>query len=130
MKTWLYILTILLALTFISGVVGDNNTQNDIFESLEQGNANDLSFYFNQSITLTIFDDTGLYGKKQAEIILNDFFSAYQIIKVDIIQSKEHVNFTSSICNLHTKDGKLFIVYLTFYKIDNNKVITDLSITQ
>ncbi|MBN2664474.1 MAG: DUF4783 domain-containing protein [Bacteroidales bacterium] len=128
MKTWLYILTTLLALTLLGGLATNNDKHNGIFEALEQGNANELSFYFNQSINLTILDQTGLYGKKQAEIILANFFSKNKISSFEIIQLKDQINFSSVICNFKSYSDKSFIIHLTYYNINNKKVITDLSI--
>lgn len=128
MKTWLYILTTLLALTLLGGLATNNDKHNGIFEALEQGNANELSFYFNQSINLTILDQTGLYGKKQAEIILNNFFLENKISNFEIVQQKDQVNFSSVICNFNTYSEKSYIIHLTFYNINNKKTITDLSI--
>ena len=129
MKTWLYILTTLLAFTLLTGIAENKDVPVDIFKAVEQGNSEDLSYFFNQSINLSIMDKSGLYSKKQAEIILDNFFTENEIKNFEIIQQKEQANFSSAICKVKNQNNSSFNIYLTIYEINNKQVITNLSIT-
>lgn len=128
MKTWLYILTTLLALTLLGTLASDTSTNNNIFDAIENVNTEELSFYFNQSVNLTIFDKSGLYGKKQAEVILNNFFTGNEITDIEIIQKKDQQNFCSAICKVNSLNNKSYILHLTYFNVNNQNLITDISI--
>ncbi len=129
MKTWLYILTTLLVFAVLSGVNDTKKVPDDIIEALKTGNSKELSYFFNQSINLTILDKSGLYNKKQAEIILNDFFKTNQIKNFLVVQQKEQQNFSSLICNMYNQNNILFIIYLSVYQINDKQLITQLKIS-
>jgi len=50
-------------------------TQSEIGKQLELGNVERLTSYFNETIELGIPGSKGLFNKKQASIVLKDFFS-------------------------------------------------------
>jgi len=51
------------------------NLPNEIVHGLNNGDAKIISQYFNSSVELIFTDSRGVYGKAQAEQILNKFFN-------------------------------------------------------
>ncbi len=108
------------------------SAQVDISESvgiaLKNGNAAELSKYFNSSIELSILEKPMPYSKMQAEIIIKDFFvkhppSSFAILSKNI----QHDKSKYSIGNLITTDGK-YIVYFYMISVGNVNLIQEIKI--
>lgn len=65
-----YLILVLSLISFTSLWAQTNSFQN----ALEKNNAEELSKYFALKVDLNLPDAKGLYNKKQAELILADFF--------------------------------------------------------
>ncbi len=130
MKTWIYILSSLLAIILLGSLgVQKEEMTDEMITALKNGDANSLSIYFNQSIDLKIIDKSGVFNKKQAEIILENFFNENKISSLDVKQYKEQTNFTTIICNMKTQNNNEFIIYLNVTNFNQTQLITQIKIS-
>ncbi|MCX6350288.1 MAG: DUF4783 domain-containing protein [Bacteroidetes bacterium] len=51
----------------------------DIVLALKNGDAKELAKYFDTSIELKTLDKSNVYSRKQAELVLKDFFEKYKV---------------------------------------------------
>ncbi len=128
MKTSLILfISTAIILTF-SNILSKNIIPQTIFSAIENGDAKALSSYFNQSIELKIIDKEGIYGKKQAEILLKDFFSDNKPVFFEVIKQEDHVNSSFGICNFDNTTGQKFSVYVYVRNFGSKNIITKLKI--
>ncbi len=75
----------LLAFTLIvlSGFTAQN-TIDGVISALKNGNANDLSRYFDDNVELTLPDKSDTYSKAQAQLIVKDFFTNNKVKTFDV----------------------------------------------
>lgn len=66
---------LLVLLSFCIGLGVSAQSQTEIGKLLETGNAEKLTSFFSQNVELEIPGSKGLFNKKQASIVLKDFFS-------------------------------------------------------
>jgi hypothetical protein len=66
---------LIIAVLALSISVSKADIPDGIVQSLKNGNAAELTKFFNVNVDLTIFDKQDIYSKTQAEILLKDFFS-------------------------------------------------------
>lgn len=78
MKITLFILLIpFCLLPYLSGAQESEEPNGKIFSAIRQGNAKDLSVWFDEKVELGVLDKKNFYSREQAEIILRDFFREY-----------------------------------------------------
>ena len=110
-------------------ILGNISAQNKSFQSaLEQNDAKGLSEFFALKIDLNLPDAKGLYSKKQAALILADFFKkneglvyavkhqggAKSATKFDIGELKNDLLSYRTYILYQEKDGSLQIIELRF----------------
>lgn len=95
----------------------------DISNSIRNGNANQLSTFFGNSIDLTILDKENIYSKAQAELILKDFFSKNPPKSFNILHKGSSPEGTHYVIgHLIAVSGKIFRTSYHF-KINDGKTI-------
>lgn len=72
------IILIIFGLSIFS--INEDSTAKQIETALETGNSVDLSKYFSHNIQLKIKKHGNIYSRKQAEMIMKDFFSENEVI--------------------------------------------------
>ena len=91
------------------------NLPDEIVQALKNGDAKDISKYFNSSVELIFSESRGVYGKAQAEQILKDFFcknaTASGKFNYKNLHSSNKDNAQYHIGELHTGKG-LYRVYI------------------
>jgi len=92
----------------------------NISTSFKQGNAKTMSAYFDAFIDLTFSDETNTYSKKQAELILQKFFSKVEPTNFESKRSgnSKYNNTKFSIGSLSTSNGE-YKVYMFFIQKNN-----------
>ncbi|MBK7764073.1 MAG: DUF4783 domain-containing protein [Bacteroidetes bacterium] len=103
-----------------------NNVQ-AVAKAMKQGDAKTIALYFDKQIDLTFSDKSSTYGKRQAEVILQKFFS--KIEPSDFL----NVQYGTSVSN-HTRfaigqinsNNGVYKVYLFFIQRDGEYLIREL----
>ena len=124
MNKILFILLTLLGTTSFSA-----SSQTTIINAVKSGNASELANYFDKIVEINLPDKSNSYSKKQAELVLRDFFNNNPVKDLTIIHKSETTSSQYFIGNLITtngkfrttvylkqKDDKLFIQELRFEK--------------
>lgn len=66
-----------------------NTLVEQIETALKQGSSRELSKYLDQTVEIKLEDKRGDYSRRQAEIILHDFFKKHPSIDFDLIHQSE-----------------------------------------
>lgn len=77
----------------------------DIISALKSGNARELAEYFDNSVEITIGDKTAAGNKKNAEILLSNFFSDAGVKNFELLHKSESAASQYYIGNLNTNTG-------------------------
>jgi hypothetical protein len=101
-----------LASLFFLPAICRGQIPNEIFESLNSGNAKVLSDYFNQNVELVILENDNVYSKAQAQQIVSKFFAQYKPEKFTIIKQSPKEGSEYVIGNLVTKLGSFRVYFL------------------
>lgn len=91
------------SLTF--ALEGFNQLPQELLQGFSSGNAKIISQYFNQTVELSLADYEEIYGKGQAEIILQDFFKKNAPSSFTVIHKGGQEASRYAIGNLQTVSG-------------------------
>ncbi|MEN7547676.1 DUF4783 domain-containing protein [Rapidithrix thailandica] len=125
--TYFYIVLIVnfLQLGFMTSTVGqDEDVIASARTAIKQGNAKNLSSYFNELVELNFDDEKSSYSKTQAEFVLKEFFKKYPAKDFRYIHkgaSKEGLLYA---IGKYTYEGGSFRVYILVKQM-NGKYIID-----
>ncbi len=116
-------LSLILALSFSLSLNAQNKNaiSSDIVNAVKDGNASELSEYFNENIELVIPQKSGIFSKSQAEMVLKDFFTQNPPKGFKIIHEGSRQNASFAIGNYTTNSGIYRLSFLT--KNVNNKLL-------
>ncbi len=107
-----YLLKILLSVVMIGGLSfnysGSPSSYSieDVVTAMNTGDANQLSHYFDKMVEITLHDKSSSYSRRQAEIILKDFFHSYGVKAFRIVHKGSNSGSEFCIGNLQTKYGQ------------------------
>lgn len=105
-----------------------SNLVNDVSGNFKSGNAKEIAKYFNNSVELSISDETDTYSKAQAEQILRDYFTKNVPVNSTVIHLiNTNPNYQIGILSLITKTVKCRVT-VTFKKVSGDFLITELRI--
>lgn len=108
MKKILFILLTLVITTSFSV-----SSQTTIINAIKSGNTAELSKYFDKIVEINLPEKSNSYSKKQAELVLRDFFNNNSVKDLTVIHNSETAGSQYFIGNLITANGKFRItVYL------------------
>ncbi len=106
--------------------------QTGIYEDLAAGfNGSDqrlISKYFNNKVELTIMDQSNVYSKTQAELVLRDFFVKYPPIEFQILHRNNKSGTEGAgfaIGQMNTRSGN-FRVYFIIKQVDNTTYLQEM----
>ena len=99
----------------------------EIITCLKTGNAKTLSGYFNQNVELVVPESDNVYSKARAQLLVNDFFNAYNPQTFSVIHQGGKEGAQYVIGHLNTKKGS-FRVYFLLKKSDGKDYIHQLRI--
>jgi type II secretory pathway pseudopilin PulG len=93
----------------------------EVVSAIKAGNAAEVAKYFDNTVEITVAQKTNSYSKKQAELVLSDFFQTNSVKSFDVIHQSENSASQYCIGNLTTING----VYRTtiFMKQKGNKQV-------
>ena len=77
----------------------------DVVVAMKQGNATQLSKFFDASVEVSMPDKSNSYSKSQAEMVVKDFFSTNSVKGFDIIHKGENAGSEYCIGTLQTDNG-------------------------
>ncbi|MDE3213671.1 MAG: DUF4783 domain-containing protein [Bacteroidota bacterium] len=81
------------------------NPEEEIIKALKSGEAAGVAQYFDNTVQISLPDKSGSYSKKQATLVLRDFFSATQIKDFQVLHQSENTESEYLIGNLVTQGG-------------------------
>lgn len=81
-------------------------SQTTIINALKTGNATELSKYFDKTVEINFPDKSNSYSKRQAELVLRDFFNNNPVKDLSVIHKSEATASQYFIANLTTATGK------------------------
>ena len=114
MKKILLMLVVSLIMTSFSATA-----QTAIINAVKSGNATELSKYFDKTVEINLPDKSNSYSKKQAELVLRDFFNNNPVKDLEIIHKSEATASQYFIGNLSTANGKFRTTVYLKQKGDN-----------
>ncbi|MDB5060828.1 MAG: hypothetical protein JWP67_671 [Mucilaginibacter sp.] len=99
-----------------------------IAELIKQGNVHELAKFFADNVDMAVLDNTNVYSKTQAEIILEKFFKENKPLSVKIFHRvSSNSNYNFAVLILNTDKGK-YRVSFTLKEAEKEMVIIDLRI--
>ena len=105
---------IILTLFFIPATANiPQNVTKSIENAVRNGQSKELANYFNDNIQLTIDNKNNIYSKKQAEKVIELFFSTHKPVKFIISNQKKRGNSIVVFGTLETSVYK----YRVFYRL-------------
>lgn len=99
-----------------------------IAELIKQGNVHELAKFLADNVDMAVLDNTDVYSKTQAEIILEKFFKENKPLSVKIFHRvSSNSNYNFAVLILNTDKGK-YRVSFTLKEVEKEMVIIDLRI--
>lgn len=78
----------------------------EVESAIKNGNASQLSKYFDNTIEITLTDKSNTYSKSQAELVLKDFFNNNVVRGFEIVHKGNNAGTQFIIGTLETKNGE------------------------
>lgn len=78
----------------------------EVESAIKNGNASQLSKYFDNTIEITLTDKSNTYSKSQAELVLKDFFNNNVVKGFEIVHKGNNAGAQFIIGTLETKNGE------------------------
>lgn len=112
----------------LSSVLSTSKVPHSILKAIENGSSKELATYFNQSICLLIDENSGVYNKQQAEILVDDFFENNEPVNFEVVDQQEQISSSFAICEIENSFGQKFSVYIMVRKFAGKSIITKMNI--
>jgi len=129
MKKFL-LLVFLIAMSF-SNSFAQSEFVDDVTLAFKSADQRLLSKYFANKIEITLLDQSNVFSKSQAELVMKDFFSKFDPIDFQILYknnpSSDAARF--AIGQLETKAGR-FRIYFILKTSDNNVYLQEMRFEQ
>lgn len=97
----------------------------DIINAIKSGDATQVSKYFDNTVEITFPEKSNSLNKKQAQIVLSDFFSQNPVKDFKVIHQSEKAGSEYCIGNLITSNGVFRTTIFTKQK-DGKELIQEL----
>lgn len=78
----------------------------EVVNAIKNGNASQLSKYFDNTIEITLTDKSNTYSKSQAELVLKDFFNNNTVKGFEILHKGDNAGAQFIIGTLLTNNGE------------------------
>ncbi len=78
----------------------------EVVSAIKNGDASQLSKYFDNTIEITLADKSNSYSKSQAELVLKDFFNNNGVKDFEIVHKGDNTGAQFIIGTLKTKNGE------------------------
>lgn len=119
-KLFVFALSILLLNTAGTMSQAGHPFPSEVVKAIQSGDANTLSVHLYTNIELVLPGKTGVFSRKQAEMIVKDFFSKNPVKDFRIIHNGQKESASYAIGNYTSANGNYRFTFLT--KKDANKV--------
>ena len=113
----------LLIVSILSSFVSVSLTE--VVNAIKAGNAAEVAKYFDNSVEITVSQKANSYSKKQAELVLSDFFEANTVKSFEVIHQSENSASQYCIGNLTTNNG-VYRTTIYMKQIGSKQVIQEL----
>lgn len=114
------LLTKALLLCFLTLSVMEGDIIEEISSSFQTGNTKEISEHFASTINFSILNDSNVYSKVQAEIILSSFLNAHEPRSAKIIHRLNNSpTYKHAVIELATNKGNFRVSYSI--RVDNSK---------
>ncbi|WP_430817741.1 DUF4783 domain-containing protein [Carboxylicivirga sp. RSCT41] len=80
---------------------------------VKKADAEKLSQSFNDRIEIILPDKTAIYSRKQAEMVIKNFFNQHSVTEFQLIHQGKKDNASYAIANYHASDGRFRFTFLT-----------------
>ncbi|MBK3519787.1 DUF4783 domain-containing protein [Carboxylicivirga marina] len=116
----------LFALIFVMTIAFTANAQNTAalpdgtIMSIKNSDAEKLSVSFNEQIEIILPEKTAVYSRKQAEMVLKNFFNQNPITEFQLIHQGKKDNASFAIANYYASKSRFRFTFLT--KIKSGKI--------
>ncbi|MBA2249466.1 MAG: DUF4783 domain-containing protein [Chitinophagaceae bacterium] len=77
----------------------------DVIAGIKNGNAAQVSKFFDNTVELTLTDKSNAYSKSQAELVLKDFFTTNTVKNFVVLHKGDNAGSQFCIGTLETKNG-------------------------
>lgn len=77
----------------------------DVINAIKSGNAAEVAKFFDNTVELTLPDKSSSYSKRQAELVLRDFFSQNPVKNFQVLHQSEKAGSEYCIGTLTTANG-------------------------
>jgi hypothetical protein len=77
----------------------------EVINAIKSGNAAEVAKYFDNTVELTLPDKSSSYSKRQAELVLRDFFSQNPVKNFQVLHQSEKAGSEYCIGTLTTANG-------------------------
>ncbi len=129
MKKFLFFI-ILIAMS-ISNSFAQSEFVDDVTMAFKSADQRLLSKYFANKIEITLLDQSNVFSKSQAELVMKDFFSKYDPIDFQILYKNNPTNDAArfAIGQLETRTGR-FRIYFILKSSENNIYLQEMRFEQ
>jgi Domain of unknown function (DUF4783) len=112
MKRFLF--TLILVLSIFGSSFAQSEFLDDVSSAFKNADQRLLSKYFGNKIEITLLDQSNVYSKSQAEMVMKDFFSKYDPIEFQLLYKNNPSNDAArfAIGQLDTRAGKFRIYFI------------------
>ncbi|MBS2100605.1 DUF4783 domain-containing protein [Carboxylicivirga linearis] len=119
--TYLVLIITAMAMSIPTNAQNDNAISTSVINAIKKGDSEALSQNFYGNIEIVLPSKTGVYSKKQAEMVLKDFFNQYPVDSFKIIHKGKKENASFAIGNYDSSKSHFRFTFLT--KMQNSKLL-------
>lgn len=91
-----------------SGVISD-----DVISAIKQADSESLASVFFESVEIVLPSKTGVYSRKQAEMVMKDFFKKHPVSDFEMIHQGKKENASFAIANYTSNSHRFRFTFLT-----------------
>lgn len=85
----------------------------DAIMAVKESDAESLAASFNDNIEIILPQSTAVYSRKQAEMVLKDFFVKNPVTEFELIHQGKKESASFAIANYHSSNGQYRFTFLT-----------------
>ncbi len=108
--------------------IKSHNVPEGIANAIKQSNSQELVFYFNQTVNLTIEQTHGTFNKQQAEVLIHNFFQKNKTVDFVVLEEKTQTNFSYAIYKIGTEKNKTYTIYTVLHPLNGQQLVTEMKI--
>lgn len=126
-----FLLLVFLCVMSFSHTFAQAEFVDDVTLAFKSADQRLLSKYFGNKIEITLLDQSNVFSKSQAELVMKDFFNKYDPTDFQILYKNNPTSDAArfAIGQLETKSGKFRIYFILKY-IDGNLYLQEMRFEQ